>query len=912
MLLVLAAMLLVMFWATFLPGKTLFSNDGPLGRLATQCHHLPERFTGSWNDLNSIGSSEGAAQPDISFGLQWLLKPLLFSRLYVPIALTILGVGAWCFFRQLGLARPACRIGGVAAAFNSDFFSTACWGVAAQAVAFGMGFLAMAALTDTSSPRRWWRVLLAGLAVGMGVSEGADVGAILSLYVAAYVLWQACIAEGPRVTNLLVGISRLALVIVAAVLLAAYAIFTLVATNITGVVGTQQDAKTRAERWDWATQWSLPKREVLGLAVPGLFGYRYDTKQGGAYWGTIGRAAAWDRYVAGGSQGRPPEGFARYSGSGYYAGVAVLLVAAWAAAQALRRKGTVFTPYQRRWIWFWIAIGVVSLLLGFGRNAPFYRFIYALPYFSTIRNPIKFLHLVSYALVVLFAYGVDGLWRNYMERASSGAASKWAGFINWWGKAPVFEKRWLQACVLVLLLSLAGWAAYAASRETLENYLPTVQVAESAARAIVDFSIRQVGWFELFFVLACGLMALILSGAFAGTRARTGAVLLGLLVAADLVRANQLYVVEWDWGEKYASNPIVELLRDRPYEHRVTLLPFTAPPRLGALKQLCRYEWFQHVFPYYNIQTLDIVDMPRKPQDIATFEKTLFHRPDTDPGPLLTRSWQLTNTRYLLGLADYEQTMNDQIDPIQRRVRLVERFRIVPKMGLYRAANLQQMTAELAPDGPYGLFEFTGALPRARLYFQWETPTNFQASLDRICEPAFDPERSVLAAGAPPPPSPSTTRPGAEQVEFVSYAPKNIVLRSDAPAPAMLLLNDLFDADWKVFIDGRPGTLLRCNCFMRGVYLDAGQHTIQFHFQPPIGPLYITLAVTALGLLGLGFVLAWEWRDGAPASGAEPRPRPAAASAPPQKPARKGGREEADPKDAKGRPAGKKSLQSRG
>ena len=329
----------------------------------------------------------------------------------------ILGLGAWCFFRQSGLAPAACLLGGLAAVLNSSFFSAACWGVASHAITVGMIFFALAALADTASPRRWLRVMLAGLAVGMGVMEGADIGALFSLYVAAFVIYQAWMAKGPRMKNLAVGVGRVALLAVCAALLAAQAISGLVSTEIKGVAGTQQDAQTKQEHWDWATQWSLPKWETLSLVVPGLFGYRKDTPDGGEYWGAMGRAPAWDRYFANGRQGPPPKGFLRYSGGAPYVGVLVALLAVWAAAQSLRRKDSVFNLFERRLLRFWLGASLISLLLAYGRFAPFYRVIYALPYFSTIRNPAKFLHVFAFSLVVLFAYGVDGLWRRYMQPA---------------------------------------------------------------------------------------------------------------------------------------------------------------------------------------------------------------------------------------------------------------------------------------------------------------------------------------------------------------------------------------------------------------------------------------------------------------------------------------------------------------
>ena len=46
---------------------------------------------------------------------------------------------------------------------------------------------------------------------------------------------------------------------------------------------------------------------------------------------------------------------------------------------------------------------------------------------------------------------------------------------------------------------------------------------------------------------------------------------------ARVARANLPYIVFWNYKEKYASNPVIDLLREKPYQHRVTaeLVPLT-------------------------------------------------------------------------------------------------------------------------------------------------------------------------------------------------------------------------------------------------------------------------------------------------------------------------------------------------
>ncbi len=297
-----------LFWDGFLPGHTVFSNDGPLGASNAKCsEHCPTGFSGFWQDLNWLGGAGPSASPDVSNALCMVCGPLVFSKIYAPFALLFLGLSAWLCFRQWKLSPMACLLGGIAAALNSDFFSTACWGVASQPLSFGCDFLALAALADQTSPRRWLRLALAGLAVGMGVMEAFDIGAIFSLVVAAFVVFQALAGEGTVPKRLATGAVRLAVVVAFAGFIAISAVSTLVGTQIKGVAGMGQDAASKAQRWDEATHWSMPKGETLSMIVPGLFGFRMDTPDGGNYWGRCGRHPAWDRYFASGKQEPRPD-----------------------------------------------------------------------------------------------------------------------------------------------------------------------------------------------------------------------------------------------------------------------------------------------------------------------------------------------------------------------------------------------------------------------------------------------------------------------------------------------------------------------------------------------------------------------------------------------------------------------------
>jgi hypothetical protein len=590
----------------------------------------------------------------------------------------------------------------------------------------------------------------------------------------------------------------------------------------------------------------------------------------------------------------------------------VLLVAAWAAAQSFRGNKSFFTPAQRRMIWFWLGIMLVSLLLMFGRYAPFYQFFYALPYASTIRNPAKFLHVLEWVLLIVFAYGIHGLATLYLDPAAAVGRNLASHVSAWWKRVVGFDRRWVKASFAAVAVAGLAWLVFYAMRGRLEAHLSDLNqiqqassgqqadlsAADAAAQATVRFSLRQAGWAVGFMALTTGLLALVTSGYFNGPRTRAAGVLLGLLLIVDLGWQNRPYVVIVNWKEKYVEagdNPVIQFLRQDAYEHRVAGLPrwlvqaFRADPRIaqaeGMFQQVYGIEWTQHLFQYYNIQTLDVVQMPRRPVEYEAFEQALQFTFSSNTLHVVARRWQLTNTRYLLGTAPLVEVLNQVFDPGQKR------FEMRMLFEFYQDWAGGPILTRTNTTGPFALIEFTGALPRAKLFTNWQVvhydpeavaswldevrrayppdypitlntnsiPANDLATLAILVRKSFDPAQTVLLAEPVNLPPSTNTAPG--RVEFVSYAPKHIVLKAESEGPAVLLLNDRYDPNWQVFVDGRRADLLRCNYVMRGVAVPAGEHRIEFHFRPPLQAFYVSLAAVALGIGLLAFLCLGRQRE---------------------------------------------------
>jgi len=840
---VLAVIAAALFHTSFKPEMVVFSSDGPLGIAASRQLAFPTGFTGTWFDSNWLGSGGGPNAPQSTWVFLWLLGPVGFAKFLPALQIFLLGLAATFCSRTFGFRPMVCLLAGLAAELNSNFFSNACWGVGTRCTSLAAAFLAIAAIWSSRSgpwQARLVKLILGGLATGLSVMEGSDNGMIFSLFIAAFAFYVPLIGEGSPAKKILHSGTAVAVVTVFALFIAFQTVQSLVGTQIKGIVGMEQTAESKDKRWVGATLWSLPKREMLRVIIPGVFGYRMDTPEGGEYWGGVGSdpgIAEMQKLLKSGDPQTQQQAASylqqaqwRSSGAGEYAGVLVFLVAAWAVARSFSRRAQTYSVTEKKLIWFWAAMAFVGMLLAWGRFAPFYQLFYALPYMSTIRNPMKFMHPVHMILMILFAYGLQGLSREYLEKASATVAK-----IPW-------DKFWKYACLTAVALAAVGWLVYAAQKPSttgnetdLVRYMKANAIGNAASpEDVARFSIREVGIFVLVLGLSVAAVLAIQSGRFRGPRAVGAGVLLGAILVLDLARANAPWIQHFDYQARYASNPVFDLLKEKGWEHRVTAPPFRLNEAYGGFAGVYRGEWMQHQFQYYNIQSLDVVHDGGR----SNIEKDTYV---SQFNANLARYWKLTNTRFLFGVPGLVDALNRDLDPVNKS------FRQRLAFSLYRKPGATAISVETNAAGPFALIEFGGALPRAKLYSQWRVMTNDQAALTTLASTNFQPEAEVILAEEIPAAAAGVTTGGT--AEYTAYAPKQFTIKTASAAPGVLLVNDRYNADWKITIDGQPAKLLRANSMMRAVQVPAGPHEVVWRYQPGLQAFYISLSAILLGVL---------------------------------------------------------------
>jgi hypothetical protein len=91
------------------------------------------------------------------------------------------------------------------------------------------------------------------------------------------------------------------------------------------------------------------------------------------------------------------------------------------------------------------------------------------------------------------------------------------------------------------------------------------------------------------------------------------------------------------------------------------------------------------------------------------------------------------------------------------------------------------------------------------------------------------------------------------------WDPSGIVrIATDAPEGGLLVVSLLHSSDWRVFVDGTPGAVLRVNGIVLGVEVPPGAREVRFELR--VRGLATGIVLAALGASGLAAFVALSER----------------------------------------------------
>jgi hypothetical protein len=144
----------------------------------------------------------------------------------------------------------------------------------------------------------------------------------------------------------------------------------------------------------------------------------------------------------------------------------------------------------------------------------------------------------------------------------------------------------------------------------------------------------------------------------------------------------------------------------------------------------------------------------------------------------------------------------------------------------------------------------TAAQPRLSLKFSAQAVPNGEAAFAAILAPGFDPARTVVLETTELLPLPAA-QPSTFNLYYLSYSPEAYRIAATTPAPAYLVLSEVWYPGWRAWVDGIEVPVLRANFAFRAVPLaELGEHVIEMRFEPWMWTVGMAVSVsTILGLV---------------------------------------------------------------
>ena len=300
------------------------------------------------------------------------------------------------------------------------------------------------------------------------------------------------------------------------------------------------------------------------------------------------------------------------------------------------------------------------------------------------------------------------------------------------------------------------------------------------------------------------------------------------------------------------------------------LLVRVMPAGVAVLLGCALFEVFFHVPRWYP----DLEQRHAFPPTAATtLAKTrggrLVHVDDNPPAALMPVAPDIPMVAGVSDVQGFAVFITKDYDRYMRTIHDYGRFAAdfnalpaIPRQSLRSplldALDARTAVSSLPVDGGQSL----GGEPPADYVYGRETvgpavlvpradPVDETTMWRRVADPGWDPAQTAAVHGLSRPltGSSGSVRPLRASTDSDGW-------RVETPTGGFLRVSGRWDEGWRATVDGRTAGVLRADGIFRGVVVPPGRHTVQFRYANPDVRRGIRLAVAALALIVVLFVLS--------------------------------------------------------
>lgn len=479
---------------------------------------------------------------------------------------------------------------------------------------------------------------------------------------------------------------------------------------------------------------------------------------------------------------------------------------------------------RNRYVVFFGIMGLLTLLLSFGDYLPIkiYWLFWNIPLFSFVRAPGRFTFLFVLSMAVLAGFGAqwlitnlkhgDGPSEKRARRALARFTIVFAALSGLLAAALVLSRSWiLQHGPETLSLITTNYMSLRRG-----NYLLNPDMVYRALLFNLDLANQKT---QAGFILLAVTIALLAGWTWwPKGRALWRMLLLGL-VASDLLFFASSFHPLMPVSNLDTPTPAGKFLIEHNGPHRV----YTRWPAIGTETN--------RMLPYgvASVGGYSSLEPERHREFMRLVERGNY------------RLLDLMNVRYVVAAKDtagwpqagYKTVFEDS------EVRIYENPHPLPRVMLVPAVTIAR-----ADDS----------------VLDWLIDRRFDptkiAVVEEVQSPHQDPEIMALSRGSSDW-AEAVKAPPAGQAEISEYAAERVVIHAHAEKDSFLLLTDSYHNGWRVYVDGHQRKLYLTDYLFRGVYVPAGDYTVEFVFDPLSFRAGAAISLTVLLLLILFLGVGW-------------------------------------------------------
>ena len=825
------------------PDQVLAFNDGNIESQLAPSWGSPSILFRVWDNQFFFGM--GGGQYPLSFtAIGESIGPEFYRRWGQPWITALCALGIYWALRKYKIGRPASALASAIMVCSGWPLNSAITGLAVRMMALSCSAISLGFVERGRLTGQWLPYMIGGGFLGLAVAEVPDVGLLFAFSSAAVFWWTHLLArknpessiQNPEVNkhkdqptktpssqssrSMVNGlrsvvapgwsvIFKFALYVAFCILLSWQTVSSTFSSQIQGV--TQGTSESPEQRYNWATQWSLPPAELWNTVSGSYFGTSMNSPAK-PYWGRMGREVNWET---------TRQGFRNFALTGWHIGVipcTLTMALIILAFQAKRKDHDSSLLPEASWLWLITGGVLLSMTLMWGRFFFVYKFFWSLPYMSTFRCADKwngpFLLFVGLATAIV----LDAFLKSLTTKSPK-TSSLW--------RTVALAFTGMSGLALVIALGTSGQQDTFINARIAEGYKATATLMWQNA---VSAS------FKVFFI--GGLCAF--GGWWISKRQakgiHTSAVVvfsaIGLLALGDLTANNLPYVQGHKYKQFLQPNPLTEYLDAHRTEGRLKLMPPNHPLLNNLRMTLLQVKGYDLFEP---------ISVSRMPTDYAA----LFKAFETNP----SRLWELGSLRYFLTLPGGAEQLN-KLD--ENRGRFVEKLAL--GIGVVNDSYIPMATKDTRQQH-LRVVEFTGALPKYRLISDIipvpATPEGDQKAISLLSAQSFDTTQSVIVHQSIHSQPLTANQHGVDKgsVATISETPVKVTLAVNTPSGGILARSCKYDANWQVMVDEQPRQLERINYMFQGVMVPVGQHTITFNYRPPLTALQLAVSTRLLLIL---------------------------------------------------------------